>query len=389
MRLPRTAIGGVAALALGGSALSSAVSVTDSTPTPTALEDQANVGDKQPLAPDKYGGATSAAGVVSAAKATAVVELTGPGSVVDKGTATLRIRWHTVQERPITGRVDLYVRVRGSQSWELARRPQVNAGLATVAVRPRVDTAWQARAPGGPWWTSAQSPVHRIDNVPPVAPVDMPVAAPLPQIKLRVQPRAVGTGPNAVVSAIPAAVWQRMVGRSWHRGCPVGRSGLRLIHINYWGYDGYRHRGELVVASRVAYAAAGTFASLYRQRFPIRAMYRVDRFGWSDRLQGANDYRSMAAGNTSAFNCREVVGSPGVLSRHSYGTAIDINTWENPYRSAQETPPNAWWDSRTRPYRIVYRSSSHPVVRAFAAHGFEWLGSTDWHHFQLNEAGRG
>ena len=32
----------------------------------------------------------------------------------------------------------------------------------------------------------------------------------------------------------------------------------------------------------------------------IRAMYREDRFGWSRRLQGANDYRSMAAGNTSA-----------------------------------------------------------------------------------------
>ena len=452
MQLPREAILGVAALAVGSLALWPWVSATPSGPTSTALTtrlvDQAHVGTAQPLdawlettdgvavsgatlrfqrrldgawryigsvstdtsghaalevairAQDNrfrvvwkppvgsaYDGATSGVEVVSATKAPAQATLTGPGSVVDEKKVTLRIRWHTVDDRAITGRVGLYVRAKDSQIWSLARRPQVGAGMATVAVRPRLDTVWQVRAPSGRWWTSTKSAVHRIDNLPPVAPVVMPPAAPLPRIELPVQPRAVGTGANAVVSTIPSGVWQRMVGRSWHTGCPVGRSGLRLIRINYWGYDGYRHRGELVVASRVAHSTAGTFASLYRQQLPIRAMYRVDRFGWSDRLQGANDYRSMAAGNTSAFNCRYVVGNAGVLSLHSYGTAIDINTWENPYRSDQETPPNAWWDSRTKPYRIVYRSSSHPVVQAFAENGFRWLGSSDWHHFQLAEAG--
>ena len=58
----------------------------------------------------------------------------------------------------------------------------------------------------------------------------------------------------------------------------------------------------------------------------------------------------MAAGNTSAFNCRDVTGRPGVRSPHSYGRSLDLNTWENPYRSAQ----------RTRPQRLV----AEPVAPA-------------------------
>ena len=51
----------------------------------------------------------------------------------------------------------------------------------------------------------------------------------------------------------------------------------------------------------------------------------------------------MASGNTSGFNCRGVVGNPGVASPHSYGRAIDLNTWENPYHSQQGIVPNTWW----------------------------------------------
>jgi hypothetical protein len=192
----------------------------------------------------------------------------------------------------------------------------------------------------------------------------------------------VGAGLNAAVSRIPGDVWRAMVGRTWHRGCPVGRSGLRLIRMNYWGFDGYRHRGEMVVATGVARPTVRVFADLYHQRLPIHSMYRVDRFGWSERLQGGNDYRSMAADNTSGFNCRQVVGSPGRMSLHSYGIAVDVNPWENPYRSAEGYEPNGWWDTRRKPRRVVYRSWTHPVVQAFADHGFTWLGAADLHHFE-------
>ena len=79
----------------------------------------------------------------------------------------------------------------------------------------------------------------------------------------------------------------------------------------------------------------------------------------------------MAAGNTSAFNCRDVTGRPGVRSPHSYGRSLDLNTWENPYRSARGLVPNAWWQSRSHP-RIAWRSRTHPVVRIMARHGLRW-----------------
>jgi hypothetical protein len=172
-----------------------------------------------------------------------------------------------------------------------------------------------------------------------------------------------------------------MVGRTWHAGCPVGRNGLSLIRVNYWDYTGYRRRGEIVVASSVAAQVAAAFGDLYRQRIPIRSLVREDRFGWSGRLHGADDYKSMEAGNSSGFNCRGVVGNPRVRSPHSYGTAIDINTWENPYRSAQGTVPNRWWQGRS--HRLVaWRSRQHVVVRTLARHGLRWTyGLGDTQHF--------
>ena len=44
---------------------------------------------------------------------------------------------------------------------------------------------------------------------------------------------------------------------------------------------------------------------------------------------GADDERSMAADNTSAFNGRKVPGID-VWSQHAYGRAIDVNPLENP-----------------------------------------------------------
>ena len=29
----------------------------------------------------------------------------------------------------------------------------------------------------------------------------------------------------------------RMTGTSWHRGCPVGLSDLRVVTATYWGFD--------------------------------------------------------------------------------------------------------------------------------------------------------
>ncbi len=312
-----------------------------------------------------------------------VVSVGGPGKVVDEQSVEIRVRWRTRNGLPVAGRVQLFRR-NGGDAWKKFRRVRTGSdGVVTVKVRPRTDTRWRAKAPALDWVTRDRSRVHRVDNLPPGKPVRLPAGAPRPRIKLPHQDRAQGDGASPSVTRIPDRIWKQMTGRSWHRGCPVGRSGLRLLRINYWGYDGYRYRGELVARADAVDNMRGALTAMYAQKLPIRSIYRVDRFGWSRRLQGADDYKSMAAGNTSAFNCRSVVGRPGVRSPHSYGRALDINTWENPYRSSHGWVPNAWWPSRSHA-RVAWRSRDHAVVRIMLAHGLRWTyGTSDAHHFDV------
>jgi hypothetical protein len=172
---------------------------------------------------------------------------------------------------------------------------------------------------------------------------------------------------------IDAATRQRMTGVSWHRGCPVGFAGLRLLTLTHWGFDGRVHRGRLVVNRDAAAAMLQAMRALYRQRYPIRQMRLVDAYG-------ANDHRSMAADNTSAFNCRFVAGSAGTWSEHAYGRAIDLNPIENPYVTASGyvSPPagTPFADRSRRVKGLVHRGG--PVIAAFAAAGWEWGGNWSW-----------
>ncbi len=317
-----------------------------------------------------------------------VVTVRGPKRVVDEETVAIRVRWRTGSGLPVEGRVELRRRNAGG-NWKRFRRVRTDEdGRATVTVRPRQDTRWRARTPALDWVRSDRSPVHRVDNLPPGVPVELPRAAPRPRVNLPDQRRAVGDGANPRVTRIPNGVWNQMTGRSWHRGCPVGRGGLRLLRINYWAFDGYRRRGELVANVSAVDNMRAALVEMYQRKLPIRSMYRVDRFGWSRRLQGADDYRSMAADNTSAFNCRHVVGRPGVRSPHSYGRSLDVNPWENPYRASGGWVPNSWWVSRSHP-RVAWRSRDHDVVQLMARHGLRWTyGTQDAHHFDV-PAGNG
>jgi hypothetical protein len=312
------------------------------------------------------------------------VTISGPDEVVDERSITLTVRWRTRGGEPVPGRVLLKRRNPGGD-WRVARRMRTGAdGSASYRVRPRVDTRWRATARRLDWAEGDRSRVHAVDNLPPGVPVRLPAAAPRPRINLPDQPHAAGKGANPSVTRIPNAVWRHMTGRSWHRGCPVGRAGLRLLRINYWDFSGYRHRGELVAHADAVGQMSGALAEMYRRKLPIRAMYRVDRFGWSSRLRGADDYKSMAADNTSAFNCRGVVGNPSVRSPHSYGRSLDLNPWENPYRTRHGWTPNSWWVGRSHP-RVAWRSRSHEVVQVMARHGLRWTyGTSDAHHFDAS-----
>jgi len=176
---------------------------------------------------------------------------------------------------------------------------------------------------------------------------------------------------HSSVAPIDAAMGAGMT--SWHRGCPVSVDGLRVVTLSYWGFDGRVHEGRLVVGKRHTTAVVRAMRAVFAARFPIRRMRPVDEYG-------ANDDRSMAADNTSAFNCRRVEGSRS-WSEHAYGRAIDINPLENPeIRSAHVSPPaGAAYADRSRRARGMIHAGD-AVVRAFAAVGWSWGGY--WHSLE-------
>ena len=187
-----------------------------------------------------------------------------------------------------------------------------------------------------------------------------------------------GGGPSfdARVSVIKPALKRNMT--SWRPGCPVPVSRLRLLTLDHWGFDGRERSGRLIVHADYARDIVRVFRALHRARFPIRRLELVDRYG-------SDDDRSMAADNTSGFNCRRVAGSGG-WSEHAYGRAIDVNPLENPeVRGRLVSPPGgvAYLDRSRWKRGMIHRGDA--VVRAFAAVGWEWGGDwrslKDYQHF--------
>lgn len=162
---------------------------------------------------------------------------------------------------------------------------------------------------------------------------------------------------------------------SYRDGCPVRPAQLRTIHVSYWDFEGKPQVGALVVARRHAAAIRGVFRTLWAARFPIRRLEPVSAYRGSDDA-------SMAADNTSGFNCR-FVGGTSRWSLHAYGEAIDVNPVENPYVRGATVSPLAGlaYVDRSR-YRKGMAIPGGILVRAFAAAGWKWGASFgDYQHF--------
>jgi hypothetical protein len=154
---------------------------------------------------------------------------------------------------------------------------------------------------------------------------------------------------------------------------------LRLLTITHWGFDGSLRTGELVVHVQWAEAIVDVFQSLFEARFPIEQVRLVDEFG-------GDDNRSMAANNTSGFNCRTATGS-GRWSEHAYGRAIDINPIQNPYvtPSGAILPPEGAAHAERNAATPGLIMGDGPVVAAFDEVGWHWGGrwssGQDYQHF--------
>ena len=220
---------------------------------------------------------------------------------------------------------------------------------------------FQVEAPIGPWintyiWRATSKVDTRLD--------------PSDQVVTRV-------GSDTMSSSVRPATLTDL-GAAYRSGCPVGPASLSVITMTHWGFDGQVHDGELIVRTSDVNATLAVFSAGFNAKFPIRQMVNPRHFG-------ANDITMMEADNTSAFNCRQVVGNPYRVSPHSYGYAVDINPRENPYYAA-----GVWYPSSGSAY--ISRSTRRPGMHfsdtvfpaQFVRNGGHWGGSySDYHHFEL------
>jgi len=163
---------------------------------------------------------------------------------------------------------------------------------------------------------------------------------------------------------------------SWKRGCPVPLQDLRYLRMPYLGFDHKTHVGEMVVHKDVADEVVHIFDALYNISYPIHKMKLVSYYK-------ANDWQSIEADNTSAFNCRNATGSKK-WSKHSYGKAIDLNSIENPYISRSgRISHKASLKYRKRVHKVDTPEDKALLLRhdkatqIFKKYGWKWGG--DWH----------
>jgi len=188
------------------------------------------------------------------------------------------------------------------------------------------------------------------------------------------QAQLAGAAATRFVGQIEPVRWDDLR-HSYRAGCPVAPAGLRVVRVSHWGFDGEPRIGRIVVARRVAPDIVAVFRRLWTARFPIRRVRPVSAYRGSDDA-------SMAADNTSGFNCR-FVGGTSRWSLHAFGRAIDVNPVENPYVQGSRVSPAAGraFLDRTR-YRKGMALRGGVLVRAFASVGWKWGASFgDYQHF--------
>ncbi len=255
----------------------------------------------------------------------------------------------------------------------------LSGGCGTTAVEPVAGVAPATES--SPVSASPTSPVSATiptasETAPP--PIDATVETPTPS--------ASPPAPAFTVEARSLTPEEKaaMTGVTWRRGCPVPLEDLRHVTIAYWTFDGEVRQGALVVNADVVDATTQAFRRLFEIRFPIRRMEPIEAYG-------GDDFASIEADNTSAFNCRNATGSTK-WSMHAYGRAIDVNPLENPYvyGSGKTSHPGSvtYLDrANVRPGMVVEGSAA---VAAFDAAGWGWGGRwtspVDHQHFSMGES---
>ncbi len=224
----------------------------------------------------------------------------------------------------------------------------------------------------------------------PPPPPPPPPPAPAPDPSASVAPSPAPTSPTRTVNiSVSGPLARRHVRYSYRPGCPVAPSQLRRMRVNYWNFKGKVRRGTLIVHRSAVADLSRVFTEAFEGRFRIKKMRKVDVYYKKGRRSPtASDMAAMRAGNTSAFNCRPVVGNPTKRSAHSYGIAVDINTIQNPYVTGRTFYPRKGRKylrrSRCRKGMVC---PGGVIATAMRDRGWYWgarWSNPDYQHFSAN-----
>ncbi len=173
---------------------------------------------------------------------------------------------------------------------------------------------------------------------------------------------------------------------SYKSNCPISYKDLRVVEVLYQNFDNKTQTGKLIVHRLIARKIETIFKKLYKIKYQIKLIKPIWHFK-------ANDYNSITANNSSAFNCRKIAGTKK-WSNHAYGLAIDINPLQNPFvsTSGQVThklsKPYIDRTMKAKNHKAMILKNSL-LVKLFEAHGFKWGGDwrtiKDYQHFEYKK----
>ena len=132
--------------------------------------------------------------------------------------------------------------------------------------------------PSEPTAAAPPSTATATPDAPAAADPDAPTAAD-PDAPAAADPDAPPTAFQAVVRILTAEERAAMTGVSWHEGCPVPLSDLRVLELTHHRPEGPSARGQLIAHADAAEVLVGAFETLWDIGFPITRMEPVRVFG--------------------------------------------------------------------------------------------------------------
>ncbi len=156
-------------------------------------------------------------------------------------------------------------------------------------------------------------------------------------------------------------------------------SRLAIVDVEYYSIDNMLHRGQIVIDSTLCGDIIELFKVIKSQKIIIEMVVPI-KFDLPD-----NGTTMAHLNNTYGFHYRVKAGGKKSLSKHSFGTAIDINPFDNPYisRSGRVIPQGAKYDIVNNSRSLTSNSEIVILLKSMDwIWGGDWRDPKDYMHFE-------